>query len=129
MVVIAQRLTPVDYQKAQSFLSLIKPILAIGDCTFVVNAKNKSFDRHFSLRNEDKIEILKSLVADDCIKVEQNNNSRYEDSEVYVFLKCVTLLVYGQSEPHTIYIKIYMREQHDYDKVIVISFHEEGQYD
>ena len=129
MVTISQQITPADYKKAQTFLLRIKPVLTTGDCTFATTAKNKSFERQFSLRHEQKIKIIKSLTADDCIKVEPNNNPRFEKSEIYVFLKCVTLPVYGEDESHTIYIKIYLVEMQPYDSVIVISFHEEGQYD
>ena len=75
------------------------------------------------------MKIMKQLCPEDCIKVEPNNNPRFEQTDIFVFLKCVEILVYGESETHKLYIKIYLREQKTYDTVIVISFHEEGLHD
>lgn len=126
---IGTPLSTTEIQKANQFLSRIKPLLATNDCVFMTSQKNKDFDRLFSMKHNQKIDVLKSLTANDCVKIEPNNNSRFEQSEVYVFLKCVEILVYGESQSHKLYIKIYIRERSDYDTVIAISFHEEGLYD
>lgn len=81
------------------------------------------------MKDADKIKILKDLVPEDCVKIESNDNPRYEESEVYVFIKLVEILVFGETEPHKLYIKMYLREHTTFDVVIVISFHEEGMHD
>ena len=67
-----------------------------------------------------------SIRPEDCVKIEPNNNPRFVDSDVYVFIKNDEIMVYGELELHKLYIKIYLREKKTYDTVIVISFHEEG---
>ena len=91
--------------------------------------KNNYFDRKFSLTDQKKREILKSLTADDCYQIEPNNNPRYKTDEVYKFFKEVELIVFGEFESTTLYLKMYIRESKTYDMVIVISFHEEGMHD
>ena len=129
MIYIANRLSVADYKKAEEFLKRIKPLLATNDCQFKKSFKNTAFDRQFNLQNEQKIEIIKSLTAYDCIKIAPNDNPRYSESEVYQFIKCIDLLVYGENETRKLYIKMYLAEQPSFDIVIVISFHEEGEYD
>ena len=129
VIYIANRLPAADYKKAEEFLKRIKPLLATNECQFKISLKNTAFDQQFNLRNEQKIAIIKSLTADDCFKIAPNDNLRYADSEVYQFIKCVELLVYGENEAHKLYIKMYLAEQTAFDIVIVISFHEEGEYD
>ena len=129
MICIANRLSAADYQKAEEFLKRIKPLLLTNECQFKKSYKNNAFDQQFNLRNEQKVEIIKSLTADDCVKIAPNDNPRYADSEVYQFIKCVELLVYGENETHKLYIKMYLAETPSFDIVIVISFHEEGMYD
>ncbi len=126
MIRIGTPLSETDFVKVKEFLTKIKPLLASNECTFQISEKNKDFDRQFSLRDAEKINIIKSLTAEDCVKVEPNNNPRFTDTDVYVFIKCVEIVVYGEVEPHKLYIKIYLREKKTYDTVIVISFHEEG---
>lgn len=128
MICIANRLSAANYKKAEEFLKRIKPLLATNECQFKKSLKNTAFDQQFNLRNEQKIEIIKSLTADDCIKIAPNDNLRYADSEVYQFIKYVELLVYGENESHKLYVKMYLAEQTHFDIVIVISFHEEGEY-
>ena len=99
------------------------------ECQFQVSMKNNEFDKQFNLKHDQKIDIIKSLACNECIKIEPNNSSRYMDAEVYVFIKSVELPVYGELEPIKLYIKMYLNEQTKYDIVIVISFHEEGLYD
>lgn len=129
MIRIANRLSAADYQKAEEFLKRIKPLLQTRECQFKKSLKNTTFDQQFNLRDEHKIDIIKSLTADDCVKIGPNDNPRYADSEVYQFIKCVELLVYGENEVHKLYIKMYLAVQPTYDIVIVISFHKEGEYD
>lgn len=126
MIRIGTPLSETDFVKVKEFLTKIKPLLASNECTFQMSEKNKDFDRQFSLRDAEKINIIKSLTSEDCVKVEPNNNPRFADTDVYVFIKCVEIVVFGETEPHKLYIKIYLREKKTYDTVIVISFHEEG---
>jgi len=83
----------------------------------------------FPLRHEEKVRIIKELLPEDCVKVEPNDNPRFEQTDIFVFIKSVEIMVYGEEEPHKLYIKIYLREQKNYDTVIVISFHEEGVFE
>jgi hypothetical protein len=116
-------------QKAEAFLIRIKPILATRECIFAQNEKNKNFDRQFNLRHDEKISILKSLTASDCVKIGPNNNPRYCESEVYVFIKKITLAPYGNEEQELeLYIKAYINSEKWNEMVVVISFHEEGMY-
>ena len=100
--------------------------MSTGDFQIEKTEKNIMFDRQFSLTHQDKCEILKSLTADDCYKIEPNNNSRYQSSEVYKFFKEIELTVFGENETTRLYLKMYVKEAKAYDMVIVISFHEEG---
>lgn len=107
----------------------IKPLLATHQCQFSVSEKNKNFDRLFSLKDAEKINILKTITEKDCIDVTKNDNSRYADADIFVFIKSVILQKYGEEEKTQLYIKMYMVEPKDMDMVIVISFHEEGMFD
>lgn len=129
MIHIGIPLSDTELIKVKALLAEIKPLLASNECIFQQSAKNKDFDRRYPLRHEDKVKIIKQLCPEDCVKVEPNNNPRFEQTDIFVFLKCVEILVYGESETHKLYIKIYLREQKTYDTVIVISFHEEGLHD
>ena len=126
MIHISCILTPEDYKKAKAFIKTIKPLLITGDFQIEKTEKNIMFDRQFSLTHQDKSEILKSLTADDCYKIEPNNNSGYQASEIYKFFKEVELTAFGESERTKLYLKMYVKESKAYDIVIVISFHEEG---
>lgn len=126
MIHISCILTPEDYKKAEAFIKRIKPLLSTGDFQIEKTEKNIMFDRQFSLTHQDKCEILKSLIADDCYKIEPNNNSRYQASEVYKFFREIELTVFGENETTRLYLKMYVKESKAYDMVIVISFHEEG---
>jgi len=125
---IGTPLSETDFVRVKKFLTKIKPLLASNECTFQISEKNKDFDRQFSLRDAEKINIIKSLTPEDCVKVDPNDNPRFAESEVYVFIKCVEIIVFGESELHKLYIKIYLSEKKTYDTVIVISFHEEGMH-
>lgn len=111
MIRIGNPLSETEFIKVREFLTKIKPLLATNECTFQMSGKNKDFDRQFSLRDDEKIIIIKSLTPEDCVKVEPNNNSRYADADVYVFIRCVEIVVFGEKEPHKLYIKIYLREK------------------
>ena len=129
MIHIGTPLSDIEFIKVKEFLAKIRPLLVSNECNFKPSEKNKDFDRKCPLKHEEKVNIIKSLIPEDCVKVEPNNNPRFEDTEVFVFIKCVEIVVYGETEPKKLYIKIYLREQKNYDNVIVISFHEEGLYD
>ena len=89
----------------------IRPLLRTKECQFKKSMKNTTFDRQFNLRNEQKIDIINSLTAGDCVKIGRNDNLRYADAEVYQFIKCVELMVYGENETHKLYLKMYLAEQ------------------
>ena len=116
-------------EKAEAFLKKIRPLLFTKEYTFVQRDKNMEFDRLYSLTDEQKAEIIKSLTPADCISVEPNDNPRYPDAEVYAFIKGQQLLSYGEVEYVKLYIKMYLNEQKRNDMVIVISFHPEGMYE
>ncbi len=46
-----------------------------------------------------------------------------------MFLKITDIIVYGEKETVKLYIKMYIRENKNFDIVIVISFHKEGVYE
>lgn len=129
MILINRLLSADDYEKARLFLKRVQPLLSTNECIFKQSAKNIEFDRRYNQSHAQKIGILKSLSAEDCIKIEPNNNPRYTESEVYVFIKDLTLDVYGQNENVKVYVKMYLNEQKHYDIVIVISLHPEGMHD
>lgn len=129
MISIRCFLSSEDYEKAKAFVNDIKPLLRTGDIQIERTEKNKIFDRKFSLTDQKKCDILKSLTADDCYQIEPNNNPRYKTDEVYKFLKEVELIVFGELESTKLYLKMYIKELTSYDMVIVISFHEEGMHD
>lgn len=113
---------------AEAFLKRIRPLLKCGECSFSRSEKNIIFDRMFPLKHQEKVDILLSLSAEDCVKIAPNDNPRYADSQVYVFLKSLELLSYGEKEMVRLYIKMYLNEQRNFDIVIVISFHQEGMH-
>lgn len=81
------------------------------------------------MRHAEKIKVLKSLTADDCTKIDFNNNPNYPSAELYFFLKDTEIVSYGEKEQISLYIKMYIDGRDRYDKTIVISFHEDGVYD
>jgi hypothetical protein len=129
VVLLTYGLSPSDRKKVEEFIPRMKALLATHEYTIQINEKNREFDKAFPLRDADKWMILKSLVADDCVKVEPNNNPRYPDNEVFVFCKEATVVVYGESEELQLYLKMYIQESKTYDLVIVISFHQAGMFD
>lgn len=129
MVAISSCLSPLDYQKVEAFLAKIRPLLKTNDVTIVPTPKNNQFDRELNMRHAEKIKVLESLTAEDCTKIEPNDNPRYPDSEVYFFLKNIKIYVYGEPESPLVYIKMYVAELPTNDCVIVISFHREGMHE
>lgn len=129
VIIIGMNLSPDERIKAQNFLDTIKPLLKTNECQFKISEKNKSFDREFNMRDKEKKDIINSLTVDDCISIENNNNPRYADSEIYKFLKNITFPIYGENGDIEIYIKMYLQECDYYNMVIVISFHKSGEYE
>ncbi len=99
-----------------------------NQCTFARSAKNKDFDNKYNLSHQEKIKIIKSLKPDDCIDIRKNDNRQYPEADLFVFLKPVSLDVYGESEDVMLYIKEYIIDDRNMEMLIVISFHEEGAY-
>lgn len=126
VIPISTELSPEDYKKAQEFIKRMKPLLATGDITIAPTQKNIEFDRLYSFPEAKKIDVIKSLSAEDCYQIEPNNNQRFGNEDVYKFFKEIVLLSYGDSEPVKLYLKMYIHERPRYDTVVVISFHEEG---
>ena len=122
-------LNPNDQKRAEEFLKRMQRILATNDCTFMQSEKNRAFDDEFPLRDAEKRELLKKLTADDCVEISRNDNPRYPDSDVFVFIREMELHVYGETEKVLVYVKTYIREGRTYDLVVVISFHREGMHD
>lgn len=129
VILIQYSLSAEDYEKARAFIKRISPLLQTGDFQIERTEKNKIFDRKFSLTDQEKRSILRSLTADDCYQIAPNNNPRYKTDEVYKFFKEIDLIVFGELESTKLYLKMYIRELNTYDMVIVISFHEEGMHD
>jgi len=91
---IASRLSDEQLEKVHIFLDKVRSLLATNDFVIKMNEKNIAFDRAFPIKDSQKKEILQSLTVDDCIAVEFNNNLRYEDSEIYKFLKNVDIYIF-----------------------------------
>ena len=91
--------------------------------------KNKLLDRKYNLRDSDKLKIMQSLTEVDCVEIRKNDNPRYPDADVFIFIKLVSLDSYGEPVEVNLYIKDYIIEEDNFEMVIVISFHEEGQHD
>lgn len=121
-------LTNEEKIKAKSFLNEVHACVQTGDFKIEQNTKNKRFERNYPTSPEDKKHMLLSLTEENCVKVDKNNNPSYEDAEVFVFIKKFTICVYGEDMPVEMYIKMYIMSLAHYNKVIVISFHEEGDY-
>lgn len=110
-----------QYANAKEFLKKCKPYLRTNDCDFRPSEKNRDFDRRARLTHDEKVRIIETLTADDCVKIEKNNNPSYPDAIIYVFILDVEL-----DETVKLYIKMYLVEEKNYAVVIVISFHDEG---
>lgn len=118
------RLSEDQYANAKEFLKKCKPYLRSNDCEFRPSEKNLDFDRRARLTHEEKVRIIETLTADDCVKIEKNNNPNYPDAMVYVFIVEVEL-----DDVVKLYIKMYLLEEKNYAIVIVISFHNEGVFE
>ena len=128
-IIITKELSSQEKEKVEKFLCKMKNLLISGEYTITVNEKNKRFDREYNVNDEKRKEILNSLTVDDCIQVDKNTNPNFPDSEIYVFLKKATLIVYGENEDVELYIKMYLQNCGYYDMTIVISFHKSKQYE
>lgn len=126
---VISRITNEEFEKAQKFIQDIKPLLATNDVVIAVRNKNKEFDQKYNMRHEEKINVLKSLRAEDCTKIELNSNPNYPNVELYFFSKEIDVVSYGEKEQVSLYIKVYIDTRDRYDQTIVISFHENGVYD
>lgn len=113
----------------QVFLDTVKALLPTGEYSFIPTEKNKTLDRKYNIRDKEKVEIIKSLEVSDCVEIRKNDNPRYPDADIFVFIKGVELLFYGEPEMVKLYIKEYILEDKRFETVIVISFHEEGMHD
>ena len=122
-------LSPQDYKKVEEFLVRIRPLIKTGDVIIEPTEKNKLFDRQYNMKHAEKLKVLSSLTAEDCTKIEPNNNPLYPEAEVYFFLKDIEIMVYGETANPCVYIKMYTQEFSTYDVVVTISFHEEGMHD
>ena len=119
-----------EKQRIEEFLKRGRALFPTGQYIFQPTEKNKTLDRKYNLRNKDKVEIMKTLQADDCVDIKQNDNPRYPDADLFVFQKTVELESYGEKETVELYIKDYIWMCQDrMERVIILSFHEEGLYD
>ena len=129
VIFIDNQLRNEEVEKVKNFLSWAHPLISSNDFTIKPSEKNHNFEIEFSMKHEDKKEILQSLTADDCVEIRTNTNPRYQDAELYIFLKSVDSFFYGEPQTVDVYIKMYIKQYNYYDKVIVISFHKEGEFD
>lgn len=129
MIFIEKVLTPDEKQKVSEFLDKMKSLLITNDYTFKVSDKNTETDRLYALRDKDKVKILKALKTEDCIDITLNKNPRFDDSEMYIFLKKVNVSILGETEKIELYIKLYIKWYPSFDKIIVVSFHKSQMYE
>lgn len=118
-----------DQERVEIFLNKASALFPTKQYTFAMSEKNKALDYEFNLRDHDKVQILKSLTAEDCIEIRKNDNIRYPDADIFIFIKQVDLESYGYPETVKLYIKDYIIEDQQMEMVIVISFHREGMHD
>ena len=118
-----------ERESVRVFLARVKSLLITGEYIIKPSWKNTEFDDKYALRDAQKRDILKSLTVDDCIKIEDNTNARYDTATLFFFIKDVSIEAYGEVELVSLYLKMYIKETKTHDMVIVISFHEEGMYD
>lgn len=129
MIKIEIQLSDMERESVRIFLARVKSLLITGEYIIKPSWKNTEFDDKYALRDAQKREILKSLTVDDCIKIEDNTNARYDTATLFFFIKDVSIEAYGEVELVSLYLKMYIKETKTHDTVIVISFHEEGMYD
>lgn len=126
---ISKQLSEENLKEVDIFLKDLKPLLLSNQCEFKKSKKNEDFNRYYPLTNKEKIDILKSLSAKDCIKIENNTNPMYIDARVFFFIKECNLIVFGEEEIVKLYIKLYIYKDAVFDNIIVISFHKDGMYE
>ena len=129
VIKIEIQLSDMERESVRVFLARVKSLLITGEYIIKPSWKNTEFDDKYALRAAQKREILKSLTVDDCIKIEDNTNARYDTATLFFFIKDVSIEAYGEVELVSLYLKMYIKETKTHDTVIVISFHEEGMYD
>lgn len=129
MIKIEIQLSDMERESVRVFLARVKSLLITGEYIIKPSWKNTEFDDKYALRDAQKREILKSLTVDDCIKIEDNTNARYDTATLFFFIKDISIEAYGEVELVSLYLKMYIKETKTHDTVIVISFHEEGMYD
>lgn len=129
MIKIEIQLSDMERESVRVFLARVKSLLITGEYIIKPSWKNTEFDDKYALRDAQKRKILKSLTVDDCIKIEDNTNARYDTATLFFFIKDVSIEAYGEVELVSLYLKMYIKETKTHDTVIVISFHEEGMYD
>lgn len=115
-------------KKAEEFLNRIEGLLEEKAYTFAKSFKNQDFLLSHPLTQDDRGRIIKQLTAEDCIRIAPNDNPRYPEAEIYAFIREVDFSVFGEDAHEKLYIKMYLREIKDRGIVVVISFHEEGQF-
>ena len=123
------KLSDNDRERVQNFLKMAQSLYPTNQYTIIQNSKNKGFDNKYNLLSNQKLEILKSLNENDFVGIKKNDNKKYPDADMFIFIKDVTLDCYGIEEFVKLYIKAYIIDQGHMDMVIVLSFHEEGVYD
>ncbi len=129
VIKIERQLNDMERDSVRVFLRRMRSLLITGEYTIKQNWKNTEFDDKYGLRDAQKKDILKSLTVEDCIKIEDNTNARYDAATLFFFIKDVSIETYGEVESVCIYLKMYIRETKNHETIIVISFHEEGMYD
>ncbi len=129
MIKIEIQLSDMERESVRVFLARVKSLLITGEYIIKPSWKNTEFDDKYALRDAQKRKILKSLTVDDCIKIEDNTNARYDTATLFFFIKDVSIEAYGEVELVSLFLKMYIKETKTHDTVIVISFHEEGMYD
>lgn len=129
MIKIEIQLSDMERESVRVFLARVKSLLITGEYIIKPSWKNTEFDDKYALRDAQKRKILKSLTVDDCIKIEDNTNARYDTATLFFFIKDVSIEAYGEVELVSLFLKMYIKEIKTHDTVIVISFYEEGMYD
>ena len=125
----SQQLNDSERKRVRAFLAKAHSLLATGDYTIQPSWKNTEFDDKYALRDSQKRAILKTLTVEDCIRIEDNTNTRYDEATLFFFIKEVSIEAYGEEETVRLYLKMYIKETKTNEMIIVISFHEEGKYD
>ena len=130
VIIIKSQLSDEEYRKTCAFLKRVSALLPTHQVRVEANReKNRAFMKRLNLRQTDIERIIGSITADDCFRISQNNNSRYPDAEVYEFLPHVELMEYGETNLYTLYIKEYIVCDGSFEMLVIISLHEEGEYE